>query len=121
MADTIAAIGVAGLLSYTSFTVGRRALGMLLDRIDPALSIAVLQEVEALPEVVNVAKLRIRRLPEHHSVDIAVEANLSNLQDIARIEAELQTRIKGVLGQTDLCAAIRPDILNTGSTGDNWH
>lgn len=108
VADTVAAIGVAGLLSYTSLTVGRRALGMLLDRIDPELSLSVLEVIEAMPEVVAVEKLRIRRLPEHHSVDLVVVARMTELQDIARIETCLQTRIEQVLGKTDLCAAMRP-------------
>ena len=108
VADTIAAIGVAGLLSYTSFTVGRRALGMLLDRIDPRLSVAVLTRIEAMPETVEVAKLRIRRLPEHHVVDVTLVARLTGLSDIARIEADLLARIAPVLGKTDLSLALRP-------------
>ena len=106
--DTLAAIGVAGLLSTTAFRVGRRALNMLLDRIDPALSLAVLDAVETLPDVARVRTLRIRRLPEHHTVDLTVEARLSDLQDLARIEADLQHRIEAVLGKTDLCASLRP-------------
>lgn len=108
VADTVAAIGVAGLLSYTSYTVGRRALGMLLDRVDPDLSLEVLETVTAQPDIANVAKLRIRRLPEHYTVDLQVEARLQDLSQIAHLEARLHKLIEGVLGRVDLCAAIRP-------------
>lgn len=108
VADTIAAIGVAGLLSYTSYTVGRRALGMLLDRVDPQLSLAVLEVIESFPEVSDVTKLRIRGLPDHHTVDVTIEARLHDLQDIIRLESDLRDRIEHVIGKTDLCAALRP-------------
>lgn len=108
VADTIASIGVAALLSYTSFVVGRRALSMLLDRIDPEVSLAVLETIQALPEVANVAQLRIRRLPEHHAVELVIDAHMQGLQDFAKIEAALHDRIVAVIGKTDLCAALRP-------------
>lgn len=110
VADTIAAIGLAGLLSYTAFGVGRRALGMLLDRIDPEVSLAVLDAVAAVPEVANVPVLRIRRMPEHHMVDLVAEVQMRSLDDLARLEGEIAARLRAVLGKTELCAALRPAV-----------
>ncbi len=108
VADTFAALGVAGLLSFTAFNVGQRALGMLLDRIDPATALEVLEAIECQPEIARVPTLRIRRLPERHVVDLIAEAQVDTLEDLARIEAALQERISAVLGTTELCAALRP-------------
>lgn len=108
VADTLAAIGVAALLSYTSFTVGRRALGMLLDRIDPKVSLAVLEAIEASPEIVTVAKLRIRRLPEHHVVDLKAAVAVESLQDLARVQHDVERAITAVLGEVEICADLRP-------------
>lgn len=110
VADTVAAIGLAGLLSYTAFGVGRRALGMLLDRIDPEVSLSVLDAVAAVPEVANVPVLRIRRMPEHHMVDLVAEVEMRSLDDIARLEDEIAARLHAVLGRTELCAALRPAV-----------
>lgn len=108
VADTLAAIGVAGLLSYTSFTVGRRALGMLLDRIDPAVSVAVLDRLNSIPEVRNVKTLRIRRLPEHHVVDLVAEVELDSLHALSRVQEDVAQRLSVLLGKTDICAALLP-------------
>ncbi|MGY6549620.1 MAG: cation diffusion facilitator family transporter [Roseinatronobacter sp.] len=108
VADTLAAIGLAGLLSATAFTVGRRALAMLLDRLDPTQSRAALDAIGSVPEVVQVTRLHIRRLPDCHRVDLALDARLRALDDIARLEAILLARLEHVLGRTELCAALRP-------------
>ncbi|WP_071799528.1 cation diffusion facilitator family transporter [Natronohydrobacter thiooxidans] len=108
VADTLAAFGVAGLLSYTSFTVGRRALGMLLDRIDPTVSLAVLDSLNSIPEVRDVKTLRIRRLPEHHVVDLVAEVEVDSLRDLTRLDAEIDHKVSALLGQVEICAALRP-------------
>lgn len=109
VADTLAAIGVAGLLSYTAFMIGRRALGMLLDRVDPAISLAVLESIEATQDVSAIQTLRIRRLPERYVIDLVAEVEICSLKDIARLEAAIHDRIAAILGEIDLCAALRPD------------
>ncbi len=109
VADTLAAIGVAGLLSYTSFMIGRRALGMLLDRVDPAMSLAVLEAIEDVEDISAIHSLRIRRLPQRHVVDLVAEAEMYSLHDLARLEAVLRDRITPILDEIDLCAALRPD------------
>lgn len=108
VADTVAAIGVAGLLSYTSFSVGRRALGMLLDRIDPAVSIEVLDSLNGIAEVRDIKTLRIRRLPEHHVVDLVAEVTVPSLHDLTRLEGIVQRKVSAILGRADICAALRP-------------
>jgi len=108
VADTLAALGVAALLSYTSFAVGRRAIGMLLDRTDPDLSLAVLERIEQAPEIATIRALRIRRMPDRYLVDLRADARMQDLQDIARIEALLSEQINELLGPTDLVAALRP-------------
>jgi len=108
VADTVAAIGVAGLLSYTSYTVGRRALGMLLDRIDPGVSVLVLDSLTSIPEVRDVKTLRIRRLPEHHVVDLVAEVEVFSLRDLTRLEGVVDHRISALLGRVEICAALRP-------------
>ena len=108
VADTLAALGVAALLSYTSFAVGRRAIGMLLDRTDPDLSLAVLERIEQAPEIATIRALRIRRMPDRYLVDLRADARMQDLQDIARIEALLSEQIIVLLGPTDLVAALRP-------------
>ena len=90
IADTVAAVGVAGLLSYTSFTVGRRALGMLLDRIDPKVSVTVLDSLNSIREIRDVTTLRIRRLPAHHVVDLVVEVEVGSLKELTRLERDVQ-------------------------------
>lgn len=116
VADTVAAIGVAGLLSYTSFTVGRRALGMLLDRIDPEISVAVLDNLNCIPEVKSIKTLRIRRLPEHHVVDLLAEVEVGTLQELTKLERDVHHRIAAILGNAEICAALRPVIDNESSS-----
>ncbi len=117
VADTLAAIGVAGLLSYTAFCVGRRALGMLLDRIDPALSLEVLDSLTALPEVDAITTLRIRRMPDRHIVDLMAKVEVDSLRDLARLEADVEYTIRAILGEADICAALRPVGASAGRDG----
>lgn len=108
VADTLAAVGVAALLSYTAFTVGRRALGMLLDRVDPGISVAVLDSLTALPDVVTVKTLRIRRMPEIYVVDLLAEVEVGSLQALADLDRDVQRAVSAVLPRVEICAALRP-------------
>ncbi|ATX65265.1 cation diffusion facilitator family transporter [Roseinatronobacter bogoriensis] len=111
VADTIAAIGVAALLSYTSFMVGRRALAMLLDRADPNLSVAVLDSLTSIAEIKSIRTLRIRRLPDHHVIDLAAEVEVSSLAALARLQDDVHHAVSAIVGKAELCAALRPVTL----------
>ena len=109
--DTIAAIGVAALLSYTSFMVGRRALAMLLDRADPNLSVAVLDSLTSIAEIKSIKTLRIRRLPDHHVIDLVAEVEVSSLAALARLQDDVHHAVSAIVGKAELCAALRPVTL----------
>lgn len=61
MADTIATLALATFLTWTSWRIGRRAAGLLLDINDPAVSLAALETLEGHPSVAAVPMLRLHR------------------------------------------------------------
>lgn len=108
VADTLATLVVAGFLSFTAWRVGARAVDMLLDRTDPALSLRVLEAVQAHPQVRDVPVLRLRRLPQHHAVDCRVRAEVGGLAGLAALETALTRDIRAAIGPAEVLISIDP-------------
>lgn len=108
VADTLATLVVAGFLSFTAWRVGARAVDMLLDRTDPALSLRVLDALQAHPQVRDVPVLRLRRLPQHHAVDCRVRAEVSRVPGLAALEAALARDIRAAIGPAEVLVSIDP-------------
>ncbi len=105
VADTLATLVVAGFLTLTAARVGQRAVAMLLDRVDPAQSLQVLEALQADPRVRAVTVLRLRRLPHEMQVDAGLDANTATTDEAEALRAALGDALRGAL-----CVPVRPLI-----------
>ena len=102
VADTLATLVVAGFLSFTAWRVGARAVDMLIDRVDPAVSLQVLDLLQAQPHVQAVPLLRLRRLP-HRTV---IEARLrADSPDQSALVAAIDSDLRAALGPVEVLIA----------------
>ncbi len=81
---------------------------MLLDRADPKMSVAVLDSLTDIPEIKNIKTLHIRRLPDHHVIDLSAEVEVSGLPALARLQDEVHHAVCAIVGEAEVCAALRP-------------
>ncbi len=76
LADPVAALLVAGVIGYVAVGLARRTLDSLLDATPPEmreqLRSSVIPEIEAIPDVLKVERLRVRRSGSDYFVDLTL-------------------------------------------------
>lgn len=98
MADSIAALIVAGIVIFVCYRLGKRAIDVLLDRAPEGLDEAIHLAAAEIPEIAEVNNIRVRSSGADVFVDlsISVDASLTirEAHDIAdRFERLLCSRI----------------------------
>ncbi len=93
--DSVAALGVAVLVTVASLRLSKRAIGELLDRAPAGLREKIVGKVEEIPAVKKVENIRIRKSGSSTFVDLVVSArrllSLRKSHELAdRIEGEVQ-------------------------------
>lgn len=109
LADTLATLVVAGFLTFTAIRVGTRAVNMLLDRVDPRLSLRALELLQADPRVCDVQVLRLRRMPNELVVDAMVRAAIDSQAQADALRDALDAALRASLGP------VRPLIAITAA------
>ena len=74
--DAIAGMVVAGLVSYVSIKLGRRAVGELMDEVPENLQDEIAKAAK-LPGVEEVSQVRVRRSGSNHFVDLVLAVSRS--------------------------------------------
>ncbi|MDR3573628.1 MAG: cation diffusion facilitator family transporter [Anaerolineaceae bacterium] len=72
--DAIAGMVVAGLVSYVSIRLGRRAVGELIDEVPETLQDEIARAAR-LPDVEEVRQVRVRRSGADHFIDLVLAVN----------------------------------------------
>lgn len=109
IADTIATIALAGFLSWTSWLIGRRAAGLLLDVADPADSLAALDVLEGHPAVDSVSVLRLHRRLQGSDIVARVALHPHHAVHAADLAATLEERLQSA--PRILSATVAVDVL----------
>ena len=71
-ADSIAALGVAGVILWIGSRLGKRTLDALLDVAPSGLQQRIAQAVDELEGVLNAERVRVRRSGQRYFVDVTV-------------------------------------------------
>jgi cation diffusion facilitator family transporter len=71
-ADAVAALGVAGIVIVVSLRLGKATIDALLDTAPPGLSERIATEVRAVPGVVEVRRVRLRRAGSRLMADLVI-------------------------------------------------
>jgi cation diffusion facilitator family transporter len=108
-ADAVAAVGVAGIVTYVSLRLGRRTLAALVDAIPSGLreeAIAALR----IPGVREVRRVRVRTSGPETFVDVSVAVrNDTTLDEAHDIATEAEKAILTVLPGADVVVHVEPD------------
>lgn len=100
IADPIAALAVAGVIVYVSSRLARQTIDALLDAAPRGVRGQIVQEVEAVPGVLEVDKVRVRRAGNRYFAELQVGLNRN---------ATLQHSENMVTAVTDAVQRILPD------------
>jgi cation diffusion facilitator family transporter len=72
-ADSIAGVMVAGIVIWISFSLGKRTIDALLDRVPKGIEEKIKMQVLKMPEVENISSLRIRQSGPKVFVDLVIK------------------------------------------------
>ena len=113
-ADTVAAIGVAGIVIYISVRLGRRTVADLLDAIPPGLRDDVSRAVQLVPGVIDVQRVRIRRSGPGFFADVSLAVSRDTAFEVAHgIASQAESAVREVLaGNHDVVVNVLPVASN---------
>ena len=116
-ADAVAALGVAIIVFFVSYRLGRRTIDVLLDSAPAGLKDKIVAAADEVEGVMNPGHVRLRRSGARVFIDMTIEVdrNLSfeRTHEIAEsVEARIQTLVPGadVVIHTDPREAAREDL-----------
>jgi cation diffusion facilitator family transporter len=113
-ADAIAAIGVAGIVTYVSIQLGRRAIAQLIDEVSPALVLKIARAA-AVPDALSVVDVRARHSGPETFVDLTIEVRQGMSIDHAHTVAEqVEAAVKSVVENSSVIVHVEPAAPLTG-------
>jgi cation diffusion facilitator family transporter len=108
-ADTVAALGVAGISIWISLRLGKKTIGDLMDSVPPALREGVHQAARNVPGVLSVTQVRVRRSGPGAFADVTVAIGHSipfeSAHDITR---RVEEQVRTVLPKADVVVHAEP-------------
>ncbi len=101
--DTVAAIGVAVMISILGLRLGRSTIETLLDQAPEGASEKATSAIRAVAGVVDVERLRVRMVGPTHFIDAIVHVPRSTPIDrVEAIKRNAQAAVAAALGDADL-------------------
>lgn len=102
-ADAIAALGVAFIVLFVSYRLGKRTIDVLLDRAPEGLKEKIATAADEVEGVLSVGKVRLRRSGASVFVDMAIEEdrNLS-FERTHAIAEDVEARIQALVPGADV-------------------
>ena len=115
-ADSIAALGVSGIIIYVSWNMGRRSVAMLMDSAPKGINATIERAVAALPGVVAVDRIRSRQSGPAVFVDMTLAvARTASLEEAHAIASAAERAVQKLLPRTDVMVHIDP-VARDGSS-----
>lgn len=107
-ADALAALGVALIVIWISYHLGRKTIADLLDEIPPGVRDAVVNALD-IPGVVSVERVRIRRSGPENFVDATLIINRqTSLSQGHEIANQAEQSIRRIIPGADVIIHIEP-------------
>ena len=108
-ADAVAAMGVAGIVIYVSLQLGHKTVSDLLDAVPPGVRDEVLAAVRQLPDVLDVAQVRVRRSGAETFADIRLSVpRHTGLEQAHTIAASAERAVHELLPGADVIVHVDP-------------
>lgn len=114
-ADSIAALGVAAIVIYVSFRLGRRTVAALLDGAPGGISTTIRREIINLPGVSETKQVRVRQSGPATFVDLVLSVKADTSVERGHcIAAEAEDLVHRLVPRSDVMVHIEP-CTGTGS------
>jgi cation diffusion facilitator family transporter len=108
-ADTVAALGVAAIIVGVSLRLGKKSLDDLMDRIPVDLQERVSQAAAAVPGVLQVTKVRLRRSGPENFADVTLSVGQATSFEKAHEIADCAAAaVRAVLPRADVVVHAEP-------------
>lgn len=119
-ADSVAALGVAGIVIAVSLKLGKKSVDDLLDTIPPGLQDKVAAAAAGVPEVQQVKQVRARRSGAEMFVDVTLTVHhTATLERSHQIADQTEAAVRSVVPGADVVVHVEPvarpdeDLLTT--------
>jgi len=110
--DAVAALGVAGIVIYISFELGKRTIHALLDTAPSGMQARIKKIVEKKPEVIDCHNIRIRASGPNLYIDVHVHMDgRHTLKRVHRLTDEIEESIHKIIPDADI--TIHPEPLDS--------
>ena len=118
-ADPIAALFVACVVVYVSWRLARQTIDALLDAAPAGVRAQIIDAVEAVPGVLEVDRVRIRKAGNRYFADLAVGlARTVTFQRSEQVVADVTRAIHSILKDVDVLVNAVPRALHTENIFD---
>lgn len=108
-ADAIAAIGVALLVLFASYRLGKRTIDVLMDTAPEGLTEKITEITKKVEGVVSLERLRVR--PAGHSIFVDMVIAISRkipLEQVNKITKNIEENIQKLVAGADVVVHIKP-------------
>jgi divalent metal cation (Fe/Co/Zn/Cd) transporter len=118
-ADPLAALCVAVIVVRVSWRLARQTVDALLDAAPAGIRTRIIDEVEHVPGVLEIERVRIRKAGNRYFVDLSIGLDRNaTFQASDRVVADVTACIHRLLGDADVLVTAVPRALNTESIFD---
>ena len=118
-ADTLAALGVSVIIIRVSWSLGKRAVNVLLDAGDEPMETAIRAALQTIPGVKDIVALRLRYSGPDLFVDLTLGVTKGQLIDeIEQIRTEVEGAVNAVEEQAEISVVFLPHKDEDGATPD---
>jgi cation diffusion facilitator family transporter len=119
MADPIAALLVAGVIIHVSWRLARQTIDALLDAAPTGVRARITEEVAAVPDVLEVDRVRIRRAGNRYFADVSVAMSRRvTFQRSEQVVGAVTGAVHRVLPNADVLVRSIPRALGTENIFD---
>ncbi|HKZ54559.1 MAG TPA: cation-efflux pump [Anaerolineales bacterium] len=115
-ADSVAALGVSGIVVYVSLQLGRRTVNALLDSAEVEIMTKIENGVGELPGVSEVRRVRVRQSGASAFVDMTIAVPRSASLEQAHLTADaVEELVQRLLPRADVMVSIAPVVKDQDS------
>ncbi len=102
-ADAVAALGVAFIVLFVSYRLGKRTIDVLLDRAPEGLKDKIAAAADEVEGVISAGKVRLRRSGALVFVDMTIEVDRSlSFERTHAIAEDVEARIQAIIPGSDV-------------------
>src|SRR4051794_1094102 len=118
-ADPIAALAVAGVVVYVSWRLARQTIDALLDAAPVGVRSNIIDAVEAVPGVLEIERIRVRRAGARYFADLSVAlARNVTFQKSEQVVSKVKDAVHNLLPEADVMINAVPREVNTENIFD---